>query len=305
MQALEDVPRLCRHCGGSLADSEEMDEQGDIWCRACGIVDRVQSVFDVDNWGGPSNSRSTMTVREVEDESAVDRQHKKDLINVMHQHLPNSKHDATIRMWTQFKTALRKSNKKLVEVAAAIRAVIYIIACYNDLALRLEQLQTRECTKPKISKMVRQISEVCELQEYPRIRPKAMIEFIVEKLGVQPPMRSRLMTTALDIHACGSSAWLMEGRPNAAIAGASVLMAAHVLKLKAVDAESIASTCDIGKSTLTIRLREFRDAFLQAMLRLPWHKLITKSNYTSYLPFVLEFKQHFFDTEMSAPSALT
>eukprot|EP00397_Hematodinium_sp_SG-2012_P050548 GEMP01058799.1.p1 GENE.GEMP01058799.1~~GEMP01058799.1.p1 ORF type:complete len:225 (+),score=36.82 GEMP01058799.1:420-1094(+) len=190
-----------------------------------------------------------------------------------------------------------RDERRKIDTKPTILAIVYIVACANNLPVRLDQIRNQDVGKSRILKTVDKVCRICNIEEYPRLKPMTLIQWIIDTLQIKPPLRSQLIDMGFSVYNCANTCWLAEGRTKGALEAASVIVAARALKEKRIDVAFVAPKLDISDRTIQVRVNEIIHVFLAAAKHLPWADQMTMGNIHLYVPFILDFKHDFFSFE--------
>jgi len=264
------------------------NEEGYTACSACGTVIKCEEVLVGPDHGGSYVTPVPAAKRKV---TVLDVQRERDLRQALHQHLPRNLHAAAFNLYRQY----RNATTKRIYHQTAISAVVYVIACANQVPIRAQSLVTPEADKKSIIRATMDITAVCGLEENPRLKPLTMMRWIVDTLGIQAPLRYKLVDMGIELYRIAETCWLKEGRKSGCLEAASIVIAARTLKTSTkCNAETIATRLRMNALTIKGRVDEMLNIFVSVAQKLPWRDLINKASVHLYLPFILEFSAPLF-----------
>lgn len=276
----------CQSCG--ISDTT-INEEGHTSCSRCGMVTNFQQTLELSHWG---NSSSAVFTKDKNPQERIGRMRENELMITIPKFLPTNLHTQCMHLLRQYTSAYGSNRFHFEPIKMGI---IFTVACSHNFPVRLEQLMTKETTKRKITKAIQNIVELCGLSEFPRLKPETMMQWVVDALGVQAPMRSKLLETGKQIYELAEKCSLAEGRQSAILETAIIIVAARVLDYgKVLTLNFVATTIKMSEGTLRLRIDEIAKVFISAGQRLPWKNLITKKTFHLYVPFMLEFKEPIF-----------
>jgi transcription initiation factor TFIIB len=292
----------CRRCGSTNIDT---DLEGSTICQNCGLVideDNIRAEVELTNEGEFSRpigrvvsaTSNTSTLSSVpfgmrRPSSLIKGQSNSPVyyhisrIGALLQLNPN-----LIAQMRNLHDAITSGKSKYCRSPELLAAgIAYVILRKNNKPYTLLDIADKvQCSVFELGRVYKRIvkSNKIGLED---IDPAVFIDRTLSALSATQEQINKVRDQAMRLITVAQRMWLGTGRRPSAITAAAIILSFEANGYKILP-KSVGDPLHIGEQTVRQRVRELKEALVQAARSLPWGGDITVKNVLAHLPFLLQ-----------------